>query len=107
MLLAVVHALNWKRVIADIGPGSESVKVYFDHGAGGSGKQRDFAECSVWETCRYKPIEGEKVRLVAAMYVWVLAAGTTDITSRESHLAFDPTLEEVASILHKFRMVAF
>ena len=102
------HRARWLRQLTDIGPGTPTVKVFFDH-LSPIGHERGWCPCAATECCKWVDA-GMHYTLsdyCSWMYAWHQFLPTDGITDKTSHLAFEPPPERIAQARASLRMDPF
>ena len=112
LLVPIVQQTALARVLVNRGPGTLSLKVYFDNFSGGGGtrrhpKQRGFVHgCAAHGCIKYMAVSSHsQAEFCAYMYLWWLAAGVC--TSKKAHLEWEPPSTDVEICARDIHMTPF
>jgi len=88
------------RKIVSMGPGTDEIKVMFDHPSARTHKQQCWCPCikhADTACIRWRTVTDEPRRMLASIYAWHLAGmNIASLSDRTKHMAYQPTEAEVA-----------
>ena len=105
IVIPSVVGAEWTRVVVDLGDGTPSLKVYFDHYSKSAVRQRGWVDCTTHDCIRYCYISDSKVEFCAMMYAWEQNGSAHP--ERQSHLDYEPSDLDVQELKPLIRMREF
>jgi len=88
------------RKLVFMGPGTDEIKVVFDHPSARTGKQQCWHPCVTHQdtACiRWRTVTDDPRHMLAAIYAWHLAGKTrVALSTRTTHMAWEPSPDDVA-----------
>ena len=99
---------GFERCVADLGPGTFSMKVWFDNYTGGSGKKRGWCDCCERHKCiKYRQVYGTVQEFCVGMWLWARYARDDATISKPDHIRYWPAADAIKSELHLARLRPF